>query len=108
VDIHHTLQGSIAEERAKSVFKRRIPIQNVVLKTVNRIQDNVLVPVTEFPPSGTILILRTVDDVADFVSDNEKRGEHLPRSHKNPCTKPCGGLLEIDGSVHSFLLFPFA
>lgn len=101
MDIDHSIQWTFTQKGAKERFKHGIPIQNVVLMTVDGIQDNIFVGMSHFPPCWAKHVMCTIDHVTDSVSLSKRGCEHFAGSYENPRAKPCGRLTHIDWSIHT-------
>lgn len=64
---------SLAQKLEENRFKHGIPIENVVMRAVNRIDAKILVGMRALEPFGCLRIVRTVNDVGYPVLDCEPR-----------------------------------
>jgi hypothetical protein len=73
VNVDDAVQGTLAEKGTQDGFKRGIPIQNVVLKTIDGVQGNILVRILLFPPVRAKNVLGAVDDVRNPIGSGKPR-----------------------------------
>jgi hypothetical protein len=91
---------TVAQKPAQNVLKHRIPIHDVVLETVHRIDDRILVGVDILPPIGAKGVLGAVDHVGDPVQSDKHGCQVLTRSNEDAWTEPRRGLTKIVGREH--------
>lgn len=73
VNVDDTIQRTLTQKGTQHGFKGRIPIQNVVLKTIDGVQGNILVGILLFPPLRAKNVLGAVDDVRNPVGSGKPR-----------------------------------
>jgi len=66
------------------MLKLWIPIQDIVLKTIDCIQNDILVGMLLFPPIRAKDVLCAVDDVCNPILSCESWSQHFSRSHQDP------------------------
>jgi len=86
-------------------LKRWIPIGNGHMRTVNRIQDRILVRKERPPPLRTIVVPGTVDNMTDSVLLDKRDRQHRSGSHENSGMKIRRRISQIHGPEHCLLLF---
>ena len=95
MDVDNSVQRTFSQKLAKEKLKRWIPIQNVVLMTVNCVQNNIVVGILKFPPIRTKNVLGTVDHVSNAVGFCKFGCQHLSGTYQDPCAKPSRRLLHV-------------
>jgi hypothetical protein len=98
VNVDHAIP--ITQKPTENIFEERIPIQNVMLEAVNRIDYRIARGVQSLPPLRAKGVLCTIDDMSDMIDSCKDGSQPFSWTHENARAKPRRWLSNVVWGVH--------
>jgi hypothetical protein len=101
VDVQYAPAG-LTQIMVCDCLKLVVPIHDIVLSAVNRVQAHIAIGVVLPPPDRGKDVSSTIDDVSNTVLGCVPRSEKGARSYEDSRMEPGGWLPQVVGNVHCF------